>query len=45
MEETHTRERKIILAVTGASGSIYALKLLEKLRQLKSPPEEIAVVF
>jgi 4-hydroxy-3-polyprenylbenzoate decarboxylase len=39
------RSRKIVLAVTGASGSIYALKLLEKLQQLKSPPEEIAVIF
>lgn len=39
------RNRKIILAITGASGSIYALKLLENLQQLKSPPEEIAVIF
>jgi 4-hydroxy-3-polyprenylbenzoate decarboxylase len=37
--------RKLILAITGASGSIYALKLLEKLGTLKSPPSEIAVVF
>jgi len=36
---------KIILAVTGASGSIYALKLLGKLSALKMPPAEIAVVF
>jgi 4-hydroxy-3-polyprenylbenzoate decarboxylase len=40
-----SRNRKIILAVTGASGSIYALKLLETLKQLKSPPDEVAVVF
>jgi flavin prenyltransferase len=38
-------KRKIILAVTGASGSVYALRLLEKLQQLKYPPEEIAVIF
>jgi 4-hydroxy-3-polyprenylbenzoate decarboxylase len=36
---------KIILAVTGASGSIYALKLLERLQKLDDRPEEIAVVF
>ncbi len=38
-------KRKIILAVTGASGSIYAEKLLESLKGLKNPPKEIAVVF
>lgn len=37
--------RKIILAVTGASGSIYAQKLLERLSGLKTPPTEIAVIF
>jgi 4-hydroxy-3-polyprenylbenzoate decarboxylase len=37
--------KKIILAVTGASGSIYALKLLEKLSTIKTAPSEIAVVF
>jgi flavin prenyltransferase len=37
--------RKIILAITGASGSIYALRILEKLSSLKTPPSEIAVVF
>jgi 4-hydroxy-3-polyprenylbenzoate decarboxylase len=36
---------KIILAVTGASGSVYALRLLEKLRNLEEKPDEIAVVF
>ena len=45
MKNLQIRNRKIILAITGASGSIYALKLLEKLQQLKSPPEEIAVIF
>jgi 4-hydroxy-3-polyprenylbenzoate decarboxylase len=37
--------RKIILAITGASGSIYAQMLMERLTGLKEPPEEIAVVF
>jgi len=37
--------RKIIVAITGASGSIYAQKLLEKLSSIKTPPSEIAVVF
>jgi len=39
------KSRKIILAVTGASGSIYALRLLEKLKSLNSQPEEIAVIY
>jgi len=38
-------QRKIILAITGASGSIYAMKLLDKLISLKDPPGEIAVIF
>jgi 4-hydroxy-3-polyprenylbenzoate decarboxylase len=37
--------RKIVLAVTGASGSVYAKKLLEKLGTVEVPPEEIAVIF
>jgi 4-hydroxy-3-polyprenylbenzoate decarboxylase len=45
MNNSENNARKIVLAVTGASGSIYALKLLEKLQQLKSPPHEIAVIF
>jgi 4-hydroxy-3-polyprenylbenzoate decarboxylase len=40
-----SKNRKIIVAVTGASGSVYALRLLEKIGNLKEPPEEIAVVF
>ena len=40
-----SRNRKIVLAITGASGSVYALKLLEKLGQVKTPPEEVAVIF
>ncbi|MCX6300632.1 MAG: UbiX family flavin prenyltransferase [Bacteroidia bacterium] len=39
------KSRKIILAVTGASGSIYAKNLLDRLGSLKNPPAEIAVVF
>jgi flavin prenyltransferase len=38
-------KRKIVLAVTGASGAIYTLKLLQKLHELKAPLTEIAVVF
>jgi 4-hydroxy-3-polyprenylbenzoate decarboxylase len=37
--------RKIIVAITGASGSIYALRLLEKISALNDPPSEIAVIF
>jgi 4-hydroxy-3-polyprenylbenzoate decarboxylase len=37
--------RKIIVAVTGASGAIYAQQLLAKLTGIKNPPEEIAVIF
>jgi 4-hydroxy-3-polyprenylbenzoate decarboxylase len=37
--------RKIIVAITGASGSIYAKTLLRTLAGLKDPPAEIAVVF
>lgn len=39
------QQRKLILAITGASGSIYARMLMEKLEALENPPEEIAVVF
>jgi 4-hydroxy-3-polyprenylbenzoate decarboxylase len=37
--------RKIIVAITGASGSVYAKNLLAKLTSLKHPPAEIAVIF
>lgn len=39
------RQRKIILAITGASGAPYAKNLLERIMQLKNNPEEIAVIF
>ena len=43
--DSGNQPRKIILAITGASGSIYAKLLLRKLRNLKTPPAEIAVIF
>jgi len=41
----YSQNRKIILAITGASGSIYAEKLLRKLQALENGPKEIAVIF
>jgi 4-hydroxy-3-polyprenylbenzoate decarboxylase len=41
----NTIGRKIIVAITGASGSVYAKNLLAKLANLKHPPAEIAVIF
>jgi flavin prenyltransferase len=38
-------DRKIVLAITGASGSIYALKILEKLHNAHNPPQKVAVIF
>jgi 4-hydroxy-3-polyprenylbenzoate decarboxylase len=38
-------KRKIVVAVTGASGAIYASVLFRKLRELKSQLDEVAVVF
>ena len=37
--------KKIIIAVTGASGSIYANALINELQQLSEPLEEIALIF
>ncbi len=45
MKDIEKKERKIILAITGASGSTYAQKLLSKLEALENGPEEIAVIF
>ncbi|WDF70105.1 UbiX family flavin prenyltransferase [Sphingobacterium oryzagri] len=38
-------KKKIVLAVTGASGSIYAKVLLDKLVQLKDQLQDVAVVM
>jgi len=40
-----SNNRKIILAITGASGSVYPKRMLERLSALKNPPSEIAVVL
>ncbi len=37
-----TKQRKVVVAVTGASGSVYALSLIQKLKQL--PDVEVAVI-
>ena len=39
------KKRKIVVAVSGASGSIYASILFEKLRELEDQVEEVGVVF
>lgn len=38
-------KKKIVIAITGASGSIYAKLLLEKLQQLQSQIAEVAIVM
>lgn len=38
-------KRKIVVAVTGASGSIYTKILFDKLLQLKSQIDEVGVIF
>lgn len=38
-------KRKIIVAITGASGSLYAKLLFEKLLEIKEQTEEIGVIF
>jgi 4-hydroxy-3-polyprenylbenzoate decarboxylase len=42
---SENKKRKIVLAITGASGSIYAYKILERLHQIQAPVKEIAVIF
>ena len=39
------KKHKIVIAVTGASGSIYAKLLLDKLKKLESQIQEIGIVF
>ena len=38
-------KKKIIVAVAGASGAIYAKRLFEKLNSLTNQIEEVGVVF
>lgn len=38
-------KRNIVIAVTGASGAIYADKLFSRLETMDNPPGEIAVIF
>ncbi len=38
-------KRKIIVAITGASGSVYARQLLDKLKKLQDHFVEVAVIF
>jgi 4-hydroxy-3-polyprenylbenzoate decarboxylase len=45
MKDFKVQKRKIVLAITGASGSIYAYKLLGRLHAIQAPVEEIAVIF
>jgi 4-hydroxy-3-polyprenylbenzoate decarboxylase len=45
MKPFENQKRKIVLAITGASGSIYSYKLLGRLHELQAPVEEIAVIF
>lgn len=42
---THNTKHKLVIAVTGASGSIYAKVLLDKLTQLADQLEEVSLVF
>lgn len=43
--QTPTKMRKIVIAVTGASGSIYAKLLIDKLKHLHDQWQELAIVF
>ncbi len=39
------RKRKIVIAITGASGSIYAKVLLKKLESIKQQIEEVGIIM
>lgn len=43
--QTDSMKHKIIVAITGASGSIYAQQLLQRLEQCKDQIEAVGVVF
>ncbi len=40
-----SRKRKIVVAITGASGAIYAQKLISRLEPFTNQIEEVAIVF
>jgi 4-hydroxy-3-polyprenylbenzoate decarboxylase len=40
-----TERKRVVFAITGASGSIYAQRMLEKLIQLQDQLQEIALIF
>jgi 4-hydroxy-3-polyprenylbenzoate decarboxylase len=39
------RKKKVVVGVTGASGSVYAKVLFDRLIELKDQVEEVGVVF
>ena len=45
MIENKTNKLKIVVGITGASGSIYAKQLIENLNKFKNQIEEVAIVF
>jgi 4-hydroxy-3-polyprenylbenzoate decarboxylase len=45
MTESEPHRRKIVLAISGASGAVYPYRLLWRLHELNAPVEEIAVIF
>src|SRR5262245_51705433 len=45
MELMESMKKKVVVAVTGASGALYAFLLLKKLEALKEQTEDVGVVF